>query len=209
MHIVVCVSSGEELLQKISELSIINFAILDIELPEISGIELIGPLKSHFPHIVTVFTTGHPQYIQDAFKVQGDQYLLKPVKSRKLFAVLKSLQHRYYTSHIQYVENERRLITIAYSDIVYAEFYRNLMTAHTADSEYTMEVAPKEMKQTLLKRGFIRAHQGFYVNPAHIKAIEHEIVICTNDMEVPVSHRERKNLIRRYTEKYASMIYKV
>lgn len=39
-----------------------------------------------------------------------------------------------------------------------------------------MEVAPKEMKQTLLKQGFIRAHQGFYVNPAHIKAIEHEIV---------------------------------
>lgn len=69
MHIVVCVSSGEELLQKISELSTIHFAILDIELPEISGIELIGPLKSHFPHIVTVFTTGHPQYIQDAFKV--------------------------------------------------------------------------------------------------------------------------------------------
>lgn len=114
---------------------------------------MIGPLKSHFPHIVTVFITGHPQYIQDAFKVQGDQYLLKPVKSRKLFAVLKSLQHRYYTSHIQYVENERRLITIAYSDIVYAEFYRNLMTAHTADSEYTMEDCSEENEADPVETG--------------------------------------------------------
>ena len=131
------------------------------------------------------------------------------MQSRTLFSVLKTLQHEYCTSHIQYVENERRLITVAYSDIVYVEFYRNTMTVHTAEQVFSMEVVPKEMKKTLLERGLIRTHQGFFVNTVHIKSIENDYVFCINDIEVPISHRERKNLIKKFSERYASMIYKV
>lgn len=202
-------SSGEELLQNIVSRPTIHFALLDIELPGISGIELADLLRRQYPNVLIVFITNHPQYIRDAFKLHSNQYILKPVQSRTLFSVLKTLQHEYYTSHIQYVENERRLITVAYSDIVYVEFYRNTMTVHTAEQVFSMEVVPKEMKKTLLERGLIRTHQGFFVNPVHIKSIESDYVFCINDIEVPISHRERKNLIKKFSERYASMISKV
>ena len=202
-------SSGEELLQNIISRPTIHFALLDIELPGISGIELADLLRRQYPNVLIVFITNHPQYIRDAFKLHSNQYILKPVQSRTLFSVLKTLQHEYYTSHIQYVENERRLITVAYSDIVYVEFYRNTMTVHTAEQVFSMEVVPKEMKKTLLERGLIRTHQGFFVNPVHIKSIESDYVFCINDIEVPISHRERKNLIKKFSERYASMISKV
>lgn len=64
-------------------------------------------------------------------------------------------------------------------------------------------------QKTLLERGLIRTHQGFFVNPVHIKSIESDYVFCINDIEVPISHRERKNLIKKFSERYASMIYKV
>ena len=73
---------------------------------------------------------------------------------------MKSLQHEYFHSHIQYVENERRLITIAYSEIIYAEFYQNKLFVHSLSGDYTLEIEPKEMKQTLLDKGLIRTHQA-------------------------------------------------
>jgi len=64
-------------------------------------------------------------------------------------------------------------------------------------------------QETLLERGLIRTHQGFFANPVHIKSIESDYVFCINDIEVPISHRERKNLIKKFSERYASMISKV
>ena len=52
------------------------------------------------------------------------------------------------------------------------------MTVHTAEQVFSMEVVPKEMKKTLLERGLIRTHQGFFVNPVHIKSIESDYVFC-------------------------------
>ena len=121
---------------------------------------------------------------------------------------MKSLQHEYFHSHIQYVENERRLITIAYKDIIYAEFYRNQIFIHSITGDYNLEIAPKQMKQTLLEKGLIRTHQGFYVNPSHIKSIELDTVICNDQSKVPISHRGRRNLIQKYTAKYATMIFR-
>ena len=200
-------SSGEELLQNMNGKSTIHFAFLDIELPGISGIELADILRKQYPYILIVFLTNYPQYISTAFKLHTSQYLLKPIQSQKLFAVMHSLQHEYFHSHIQYVENERHLITIAYKDIIYAEFYKNELFIHTLSENHTLQVIPKEMKQTLLHQGLIRTHQGFYVNPAYIKSIQSDTVICSDQSEVSISHRERRNLIKNYTQKYADMFF--
>lgn len=200
-------SSGEELLQSIDRNPTIHFAFLDIELPGISGLELADILRKRYPYLLIIFITNHPEYISTAFKLHPDQYLLKPIQSQNLFAVMKSLQHEYFHSHIQYVENERRLITIAYSEIIYAEFYQNKLFVHSLSGDYTLEIEPKEMKQTLLDKGLIRTHQGFYVNPVHIKYIELDTVICSDQSQIPISHRARRNLIQQYTEKYATMFF--
>ena len=201
-------SSGEDLLQSINSSPPAHFAFLDIELPGISGIELADLLHKQYPNLLIVFITNHPQYIRAAFKLHTNQYLLEPIQSQRLFAVMKSLQHEYFHSHIQYVENERRLITIAYRDIIYAEFYRNQIFIHSITGDYNLEIAPKQMKQTLLEKGLIRTHQGFYVNPSHIKSIELDTVICSDQSKVPISHRGRRNLIQKYTAKYATMIFR-
>ena len=130
--------------------------------------------------------------------------MLKPIRSKQLFATLRTLQRKYCQSHLQYVENERNLITIPYNNIIYTEFYRSEFTIHTANQVFSWKVKPKETKRQLLDRGFIRTHQGYYVNPNHIKSIVSNEITCSDNSIVPISHRERKNVIAKYLKKFSS-----
>lgn len=195
-------TSGEELLKTVSGLSKIHFAFLDIELPGISGLETASILRKANPDIIIVFLTSYSQYIQTAFQISTDQFLLKPIQSKQLFAVINSLRRKYYQSHIQYVENERYFFAIAYTDIIYVEFYKKHCSIHTANNALTIEVNAKQSKHHLLEKGFIRTHQGFYVNPNHIKSISTDKIICSDYSEVPVSHREHSKVIVQYLSRY-------
>lgn len=201
-HQVMFFASGEELLKNISTAHRIHFAFLDVELPGISGIETASILRKTNPDILIVFISSYPQYIRTAFQIPTDQFLLKPIQSKQLFAVINSLQHKYYQTHIQYVENERYFFTVAYSDVIYAEFYKKQCSIHTENNTLTLAVSPKQAKQNLLQKGFIRAHQGFYVNPHHIKSISTDKIICSDHSEVPVSHREHRKVIIQYLSRY-------
>lgn len=56
----------------------IDFALLDIEMPQISGIELAKMLKELYPKIIIVFVTAFEKYLPDFIKMRGDYYVLKP-----------------------------------------------------------------------------------------------------------------------------------
>ena len=61
-----------------------DIALLDIEMPEMNGIELTARIKQLRPDIVVIFLTGYAQYALDAFSVHANGYLMKPVMEEKL-----------------------------------------------------------------------------------------------------------------------------
>lgn len=61
-----------------------DLALLDIEMPEMNGIELTARIKQLRPDIAVIFLTGYAQYALDAFSVHANGYLMKPVMEEKL-----------------------------------------------------------------------------------------------------------------------------
>ena len=61
-----------------------DLALLDIEMPEMNGIELTARIKQLRPDIAVIFLTGYAQYALDAFSVHANGYLMKPVMEAKL-----------------------------------------------------------------------------------------------------------------------------
>ena len=64
----------------------VDLALLDIDMPEINGIQLAAKIKSKWPETAIVFITGYSQYAVDAFAVRAVGYLMKPVSKEALAA---------------------------------------------------------------------------------------------------------------------------
>ena len=70
----------------------IDIAFLDIEMPEINGIEMAMRLKKIQPKMNIVFVTGYSQYAADAFRVKASDYLLKPATVESIMEALDNLR---------------------------------------------------------------------------------------------------------------------
>ena len=64
----------------------VDLALLDIDMPEINGIQLAAKIKNKWPETAIIFITGYSQYAVDAFAVRAVGYLMKPVTRNALVA---------------------------------------------------------------------------------------------------------------------------
>ena len=82
----------------------LDVAFLDVEMPEMSGLNLAKILKRLQPAIKVVLVTGHSEYALDAFQTHAvDDYLMKPVDENELLESLKHLELLYSKSQVQIV----------------------------------------------------------------------------------------------------------
>ena len=70
-----------------------DVAFLDIELPQVNGLNLAEKLKDIHPEMNIVFTTGYPEYAVDSYRVRASSYLLKPVSEKDILKELENLRH--------------------------------------------------------------------------------------------------------------------
>lgn len=77
-------SAGEALAYL--EQQTVDLALLDVDMPDMNGIELAMRIKQHQPDTAILFLTGYAQYALDAFSVHASGYLLKPLDREKLAA---------------------------------------------------------------------------------------------------------------------------
>ena len=62
----------------------VDVALLDIDMPDMSGLELAAAIREIQPDVAIIFVTGYAQYALDAFQVHASGYLLKPVSRERL-----------------------------------------------------------------------------------------------------------------------------
>lgn len=72
----------------------IEIAFLDIEMPELTGIQLAKKIKERVPECNIIFTTAYQEYTMEAFKLHASGYLLKPVTQKAIKEELKNLRYR-------------------------------------------------------------------------------------------------------------------
>ena len=88
---IVCFSDTQSVLAYLSQ-NQVDIAFLDIEMGQMSGIELAVKCKELCPAVNIIFVTGYSQYMPDAFKLHASGYLLKPVREKDLRAELDNLR---------------------------------------------------------------------------------------------------------------------
>lgn len=155
----------------------IDLLFLDIQMPQLTGIELVKSLKK--PPLV-VFTTAYPNYAAEGFDLDAVDYLLKPIsKDRFLRAVQKAeemLQIKNHDDHSEetdfmFVKADKKLIKMHYQDILYIEGLKDYVIIKTNEGRVITLQTMKSLEEKLPKQYFQRIHRSYIVGITKVKAV--------------------------------------
>ncbi len=183
----------------------IDLLFLDIEMPEINGIEFIKSL-SHRPAII--LTTAYREYAIESYEIDVIDYLLKPISFQRFFkAINKYLKSSTNTTITEtpaittqgsgsiYVYANKKNIKVHFDNILYLESLKDYVTIHTIDKKITTKNTITNF-ENLLPNSFLRIHRSYIVNSIKINAFTHHDIEIGNK-EIPIGTSYKKIVLER------------
>ncbi|MGB6222155.1 LytR/AlgR family response regulator transcription factor [Haloferula sp.] len=168
----------------------IDVLFLDIQMPELTGFEVIANLPSDHPRPAIIFTTAYDQHAIEAFSVCAVDYLLKPWKDDRLLAALDraiSIEPRKNPAtdiesllqRVQHHANERiavrdgeHLHFLRVRHIQHVEAAANYVILHCRDARHIHRETLAAMEKRLLSHGFFRANRSNLINLAQVREVK-------------------------------------
>ena len=162
----------------------VELIFLDIEMPELSGIEFLDKLAVP-PQII--FTTGNKEYAFEAFEYDVTDFLIKPITQTRFFVgVDKAIQRQQQLNAIStasaqheiYIKSDGKLIRLPYQSILFFENMGDYIKVITEGGSHIIYGSMKALDAKLTNPRFLKVHRSYIVNLDKIKDIEdHSIVI--------------------------------
>lgn len=181
----------------------IDLILLDIELPEMSGIELTKNLRKPSPLII--FITSKKEYAVEAFELNVVDYLVKPITtSRFLQAIEKArevLASRTEQVSIEpdefiFIRDGNIIRRIKADDILYAEAMGDYVKIHLPNKFYAIHTTLKSVEERLATHRFVRVHRSYIVGINKIDGIQ-DGALVVNGKSLPVADAYRSSLNKR------------
>jgi DNA-binding LytR/AlgR family response regulator len=173
-----------------------DLVFLDIEMPKLSGLEL---LKRSSVKPMVILTTAFPEYALEGYELDIIDYLLKPVAFRRFlkavhkakdYAAMKSASAADTIPSWLFVRSDKRIEKIELSDILYVESMGNYVNIYTESKKIIAYLTLKGIESQLPAREFIKIHQSYLVAFSRINAIEGNLVNIKNKT-LPISRNYR------------------
>lgn len=162
----------------------IDLMFLDIQMPQISGVDFLKTLPNP-PQVI--FTTAYSEYAMDGYELNVVDYLLKPISlDRFAKAVNKAIAANEQTgqeaepniptttesSDYIFVKADKKLIKIRFNEIYYIEGLKDYVILHTPNGRVVTLQTMKSLETKLPSDIFMRVHRSFIVNLSNISIIE-------------------------------------
>lgn len=177
----------------------VDILLLDIQMPDISGIEMLK-LNMMNSRTSVILTTAYSEYAVDAFSLGVVDYLLKPFDyARFLQAINKAVsQNAVSESQNDYimVKADYKLYKINFEDLLYIEGQHEYVTFHTKTKRITALYSLRNLEETLPKDKFIRTHKSFIVSIKNIEDID-KLNVSVSGNKIPIGASYRELLIER------------
>jgi DNA-binding LytR/AlgR family response regulator len=200
-------------LLEISENDGIDIIFIDIDMPQLSGLELAKTIRGKTKHLI--FTTAHAEYAIKAFDLDASHYFLKPISFNK-FAVgvakflrnepdklaLEGVASPSITSRSLFIkgDNKGKFVNINRGDIYYVEGMLNYVQIRTKDETYVTYLGMNEIEIALGKTEFIRINRSYIVSKAAIKKVDGNRILLKNGADLPIGNQYKANFFTYLNE---------
>ncbi len=192
LHLIGTYGSALEAMKELRD-NPVNLLFLDIQMPELSGIEFAKILPRETK---IVFTTAFQQYAIESYSVSAIDYLLKPVAYEDfLRAANKALdwfsvaikQETYARDRFMFVKSDYKLMRIDLDDILYIEGLKDYVRIYLSDGQKVMSLMNmKKLEDYLPRPEFLRTHRSYIVHMPRAAAVD-RLRIVFGDQYIPIS----------------------
>ncbi len=180
----------------------VHLIFLDIEMPEMSGIEFLESLEI-IPQVIIY--SSQEKYALESYEYDVADYLLKPVQYGRFIKAVNRARERFDKKESPvkqsteiFIKNNGSLVRIKYDDILWIEALENYVVLNTFKEKYTIHFTMKAISDKMPADRFMRIHRSFIVNFSKIKMIEDNSVYIktiTGTKIVPIGKSYRDKLM--------------
>ncbi|MFV8828913.1 LytR/AlgR family response regulator transcription factor [Alkalihalobacterium sp. APHAB7] len=189
-----------------------DIAFIDIEMPQISGLDLARAIQNMKKTPLIIFATAYPNYAAKAFRVDAVDYLLKPFDEAQLLETMKRVKERLNreekTDQVSpigrlAVEDEGRIVYVSPTEIIYLYREERETIICTKDRKFSLKTPIKELEEKLKGYPFFRTHKSYLVNLDKIEELipwfngAYQLKVEGKEDEIPVSRNYVRSLRER------------
>jgi len=177
-----------------------DVVFLDIEMPELSGIEYLSTI-THPPKIIIV--SAYEQYALQGYELEVFDYLLKPVSFNRFLKSVNRLHDQLVktqtaTDHI-FIKTDKKTKKVLLKDILFIEGKENYIMIYTHTSKEIVYCTLRMMEDNLPQGQFVSIHRSYIVNIAYIEAIEGN-QLEVGSYKIPIARNLKENIYKQYIE---------
>lgn len=193
----------------------IDLVFLDIEMPQINGIDF---LKTIDQKPLFIFTTAYPQYAIDGFELNAVDYLVKPIRFARFVKAINRAKELFELRNISktkagnvtsasgsttssdefiFVKSEYDNIKIKLEDIKYIQGLKDYLKIHTQESKPILTLMSfKSIESKLPTSNFLRVHRSFIVNVSSIDSIQRSKIVI-DGIRIPLGDSYKEAFLKR------------
>jgi DNA-binding LytR/AlgR family response regulator len=178
----------------------VDILFLDIEMPQVTGLDLLTTLKN--PPIVIIIT-AYPEYALKGYELNVLDYLLKPVSFvRFLNACEKARDYSRYVRKKEmndeyfFVKCDAKYEKVIVSDIQFIQAMQNYVLIQTTSGRYMTHSTMKYIQEILPAKYFLRVHKSYIVSLKHIDKVEGNVLHVASH-QLPISRDNRDEILQK------------
>ena len=181
----------------------IDLIILDINMPRLTGFEMLRSLKK-YPAVI--ITSAYPEYALEGFELSVTDYLLKPFSFPRFVQATEKVVNRNHetlggdkvgqSENFLMVKSDKKLTKVFFGEIEYAEAYGNYIFIYRNTGDRIMSKQTlTQFEEQLPASSFIRIHKSYLLSLKAVKYLEGNEV-ALNNKKLPVGKVYRENLMK-------------
>jgi len=180
----------------------VDLIFLDIEMPEMSGMDFLRSLNN-LPQIIII--SAKQKYALEAFEHDVTDYILKPITYPRVYKAVDKAYQKFREDKARkqeddsfFVKSNAQLIRLKYDDILWVEALENYVGIYTYENKHVIHFTMKGIQERLPADRFSRVHRSYIVNLNKIEVIEDNSIIMKRKTEtkiIPIGKSYRDQLM--------------